>query len=74
MFSQGTTAMNMKANTGIPTQYTGFFDCAYKMLKHEGPVSFTRGFTASWIRFAPLTTIQLVSWELLRKWGGYDAV
>ena len=58
MFTQGTTAMTtMKGDNGLPTQYKNLFDCAYKMMRYEGPVSFMRGFSGSWMRFAPLTSI-----------------
>ena len=43
--NKGTTALGMKGDKGLPTNYNGMLDCGYKMMKHEGPVSFLRGFS-----------------------------
>jgi len=67
-----TRIMNQKP--GGP-QYTGMIDCGRQMIKNEGGLtSFYRGFGPTWARFAPFTTIQLVSWEILRKQCGFEAI
>lgn len=43
--NQGTTAMSKKGAIGHPTTYTGLIDCGMKIMKHEGPIGFLRGFS-----------------------------
>lgn len=66
-----TRVMNQKSDA---KEYTGIIDCAQKMLAREGPFSFYKGFIPQWSRFAPFTTIQLVTWETLRKMTGFGAL
>ena len=52
-------------------EYSGLADCAAKMWHTEGgAIAFCRGFGGNWARFAPLTTIQLLVWEQLRRLSG----
>lgn len=46
--------------------YTGFVDCASKIVSNEGPQALYKGFIPIWSRFAPTTTLQLVIFERLR--------
>lgn len=55
-------------------QYTGFVDCATKILRNEGPLAFYRGFLPIWGRFAPQATLQLVIFEMVLKLTGYAAL
>jgi len=55
-------------------QYTGFGDCAAKIMKTEGPLAFYRGFLPIWGRFAPQATLQLVIFEMILKMTGYQAL
>jgi hypothetical protein len=56
-------------------QYNGIADCASQMIKNEGGLfSFYRGFGPTWARFAPFTSIQLITWEYLRKISGIDGL
>ena len=67
-----TRIMNQR---GQEKHYEGIIDCAKKMVKNEGGlISFYRGFGPQWARFAPFTTIQLLTWELLRKMSGFNAI
>jgi len=45
------------------------------MIKNEGGLlSFYKGFGPTWARFAPVTTIQLITWETLRKMCGMEGL
>ena len=49
--------------------------CAKYMYNNEGGVkAFYKSFGPTWMRFAPFTTIQLVSWEALRKCCGIEGL
>lgn len=37
--------LNNQNHRGIPTHYTGLLDCAYKMMRYEGPLSYLKGFS-----------------------------
>jgi hypothetical protein len=53
----------------------GILNCAKQMYIREGGfASFYRGFGSQWIRIAPLATIQLVLWEVLRQRFGFDQI
>jgi hypothetical protein len=54
--------------------YNGFVDCCAKTLKNDGPMAFYRGFFAIWGRFAPQATLQLVVFEKMLQFTGYDAL
>ena len=71
-----TTAFdNMKTRLmNNPDKYSGLRDCAKKMYAEGGYPMFLRGFGPQWARFAPFTTIQLLSWEAMRKFGGFKGV
>jgi len=55
-------------------QYSGFGDCAAKIMRNEGPAAFYRGFIPIWGRFAPQATLQLVIFEMILKLTGYQAL
>jgi len=59
-----TRLMNQPSDTKL---YEGFFDCGMKILKNEGFLAFFKGFIPIWLRFAPTTTIQLITYEQLRE-------
>lgn len=42
-----------------PGEYSGVVDCATKMVKHEGPMAFWKGYTPAMIKLAPHTVISL---------------
>lgn len=46
--------------------YNGFFDCAKKVIKQNGPMGLYTGFIPIWMRFAPTTTLQLVIFDQLK--------
>jgi len=60
-----TSLMNQPTDKKI---YDGFIDCATKTVKEGGVTSLWRGFVPIWARFAPTSTIQLLTIEAL-----YDA-
>ena len=67
-----TRIMNQR---GEVQQYKGIVDCAGQMYRNEGGLfSFYKGFGPQWARFAPFTTIQLLTWEFLRKMAGFNAI
>lgn len=58
-----TRLMNQPADARL---YTGFMDCAVKILKTSGPRGLYAGFIPIWARFAPTTTLQLVIFEQIK--------
>lgn len=54
--------------------YTGFLDCAGKTIAEGGVMSLWRGFIPIWFRFAPTSTIQLLTIETLYQAGGYKTL
>lgn len=58
-----TRLMNQPADARL---YTGFVDCAVKILKTSGPRGLYAGFIPIWARFAPTTTLQLVIFEQIK--------
>jgi hypothetical protein len=50
------------------------FDCAYQLLRHEGPFAFYKGFFGCWIRLWPHTVISLVIFEKLRAVVGLKPI
>ena len=66
-----TRLMNQPADAKI---YNNAFDCAVKIVKNEGPLTFWRGFMPIWSRFAPTTTIQLIIFEQMRGLMGMKSM
>ena len=66
-----TTLMNQPTDRKL---YSGFVDAATKILKTDGPLAFYRGFFPIWGRFAPQATLQLIIFEQVLKFSGYDAI
>lgn len=66
-----TRLMNQPSDAKI---YNNAFDCAAKIARNEGPLTFWRGFLPIWSRFAPTTTIQLVIFEQLRGMMGMKSI
>ena len=61
--------------TSIETKtYNGMVDCIVKIVKHEGPMAFYKGFTPQWMRFGPFTIVQLMVWEKLRDFHGMKGI
>jgi len=58
-----TRLMNQPSDAKL---YSGFVDCAMKIMANEGPLGFYKGFIPIWSRFAPTTCIQLIIYEQLR--------
>lgn len=54
--------------------YSGMIDCINKVGKVEGLMGFYKGFNAQWLRIGPLTTLQFIIWERLRKAFGISAI
>ena len=66
-----TSLMNQPMDKKI---YDGFFDCALKTIKSDGPMSLWRGFIPIWARFAPTATIQLITIEALYGAFGFKSI
>lgn len=50
--------------------YTGFVDCAVKIIGKSGPQGLYAGFIPIWARFAPTTCLQLIIFEQVKPiWG-----
>jgi len=68
-----TRLMNQPPNAKI---YTGFLDCAMKIVKAEGAGGLWAGFMPIWARFAPTTSTQLVIFGIIKDYfdiqGGGD--
>jgi hypothetical protein len=54
--------------------YTGFLDCAVKTVQEGGILSLWRGFVPIWARFAPTSTIQLLTIETLYTFFGFASI
>lgn len=61
----------MNDSTG---QFRSSLDCAYKLLRHEGPLALYKGFFGCWIRLWPHTVISLMLLEQLRKTVGLKPI
>lgn len=55
-------------------QFKGSADCAYKLLRNEGPLALYKGFFGCWIRLWPHTVISLMLLEQLRKMAGLKPI
>jgi hypothetical protein len=55
-------------------QFTSSADCAYKLLRYEGPLALYKGFFGCWIRLWPHTVISLMLLEQLRKMVGLKPI
>jgi hypothetical protein len=66
-----TQLMNQPTDKKI---YNGFVDCASKTIKEGGVMSLWRGFIPIWARFAPTSTIQLLTIETLYEACGYQTL
>ncbi|XP_076822174.1 mitochondrial adenyl nucleotide antiporter SLC25A25-like [Clavelina lepadiformis] len=49
-------------------QYTGILDCAYKVLKNEGPTAFFKGYVPNCIGIIPYAGIDLCIYETLKNY------
>jgi len=52
--------------------YSGFIDCAVKIVKGGGPGALYAGFIPIWARFAPTTCLQLVIFEQIKPIFGVE--
>eukprot|EP00593_Proboscia_inermis_P005848 CAMPEP_0171299498 /NCGR_PEP_ID=MMETSP0816-20121228/8328_1 /TAXON_ID=420281 /ORGANISM="Proboscia inermis, Strain CCAP1064/1" /LENGTH=141 /DNA_ID=CAMNT_0011775347 /DNA_START=33 /DNA_END=458 /DNA_ORIENTATION=- len=66
-----TALMNQPTDKKI---YTGPLDCAGKLIAEGGVISLWRGFIPLWARFAPSTTIQLLTIEALYDMAGLKSI
>ena len=66
-----TRIMNQPTDKKI---YNGFIDATTKIYKTEGFISFYRGFFPMWGRFAPQATLQLVIFDNLLEFCGFDSI
>ena len=66
-----TALMNQPPDKKI---YSGFADCAVKLVSENGITSLWRGFIPIWARFAPTATIQLLTIEVLYGWAGLKSI
>mmetsp|Transcript_8005 Transcript_8005/g.11486 ORF Transcript_8005/g.11486 Transcript_8005/m.11486 type:complete len:284 (-) Transcript_8005:147-998(-) len=66
-----TKLMNQPTDKKI---YDGFLDCFTKTVKENGPLSLWRGFVPIWARFAPTSTIQLMTIEALYQTFGFSGI
>lgn len=64
-----TRLMNQPPDAKI---YSGFFDCAGKIIKQSGVQGLYAGFIPIWARFAPTTTLQLVIFEQVKPIFGVE--
>lgn len=55
-------------------KFKGGLDCAYQLLRYEGPFAFYKGFFGCWIRLWPHTVISLVIFEKLRALVGLNPI
>ncbi|CAC5418828.1 SLC25A34_35 [Mytilus coruscus] len=61
LYNQGVDA------NGKGLYYKNLLDCAFKILKKEGPWGFYKGWGPSFIRIAPHSVLSLMFWDQLRK-------
>jgi len=54
--------------------YNGFADCLVKSVKADGVLGLWRGFVPIWARFAPQTTLQLLTLEFLYRSCGFESI
>ena len=66
-----TKLMNQPTDQKI---YSGFADCLAKTVKEGGVLSLWRGFVPIWARFAPTSTIQLMTIEALYNIFGFKSI
>lgn len=66
-----TQLMNQPTDRKI---YNGFFDCFQKTVAEGGFLSLWRGFIPIWARFAPTSTIQLLTIEYLYQTFGFKSL
>jgi Mitochondrial carrier protein len=66
-----TQLMNQPTDKKI---YSGFVDCAAKTIQEGGVLSLWRGFVPIWFRFAPTSTIQLLTIEFLYEKCGFKTL
>jgi len=68
-----TRIQKQKAGADGKFPYNGPIDCVVKVLKHEGPLAFYKGFSTFYIRIAPHAVITLLTLEVLngkaKEWG-----
>jgi hypothetical protein len=68
-FPTDTIRHRMQANGigGTERMYTNSFDCAYKMLTREGPMSFYKGWLVNAYRALPGAAIQFCAYDSFKK-------
>ena len=54
--------------------YSGFADCAVKIVKKDGVTAFYRGFAPLYARMLPATILQLSIFEVLLNMAGYNTI
>ena len=66
-----TVLMNQPTDKKI---YNGFFDAGIKLVKKDGPLALYKGFFPIWARFAPTTILQLVIFDNLLNFCGFQTI
>ena len=66
-----TTLMNQPADKKI---YNGFLDAGTKLIARDGPLALYKGFIPIWCRFAPTTVLQLVIFDNLLNFCGFNTI
>ena len=66
-----TVLMNQPTDKKI---YNGFFDAGIKLVQKDGPLALYKGFFPIWARFAPTTILQLVIFDNLLNFCGFQTI
>ena len=54
--------------------YNGFLDAGTKLIARDGPLALYKGFIPIWCRFAPTTVLQLVNFDNLLNFYGFNTI
>ncbi|MBI96884.1 hypothetical protein CL656_07055 [bacterium] len=66
-----TTLMNQPTDKKI---YNGFMDAGIKIVSKNGPLALYKGFFPIWARFAPTTILQLIIFDNLLNFCGFETI
>ena len=66
-----TTLMNQPTNKKL---YNGFMDAGIQLVSKGGPLALYKGFFPIWLRFAPTTILQLVIFDNLLNFCGFQTL
>lgn len=68
LFKVRTRLMNQSLQG--PRMYNSFMDCAFKIVKNEGPIALWTGFIPMWSRIGPTAILQLILFEKITQLTG----